>query len=65
MVETKDYIDRIDQGLEDSVGKYMCTSTCRCVELDVSKWDTSMAYELSRTDSSYIINDPDGYTSFE
>ena len=42
LVETKDYITKIDDGLQNSIGKHMCKSTCPCVELDVSKWETTM-----------------------
>ena len=67
--ETKEYITEIDQGLQDSVGKHMCTDTCHCVELDLNRWDTSMQVELSKKASEggvYVINDNEnGYTSFE
>jgi len=44
--ETREYIHHIDQSLEDSVGTYMCTTTCPCVGIDFDKWDSDISTEL-------------------
>jgi len=56
LIETKEYISKIDDGLQNSVGKYMCKETCPCVEIDVTKWDTSLQVELSDGKGEYRIN---------
>ena len=65
LVETKDYISRIDNGLQLSVNKHMCKDTCPCPVIDITKWETTMQVELSKDDGVYVINEVGGYTSFE
>ena len=40
LARSKEYIDKIDDGLRNSVDLYMCKETCPCPELDTSKWES-------------------------
>jgi len=64
--ETRDYIDSIDTALEESVGTYMCTQTCPCVELDFDKWESLMKVELASNTylTGYTVQEG-GFETFE
>ena len=64
LARSKEYIDKIDDGLQNSIDKHMCKETCPCVELDTNKWESWFQVILSQENGEYRINDPDGYKSF-
>jgi len=59
------YIDDIDTGIRESVGKYMCTNDCKCVPVDLSMWDAQQEAEFRNNDNYNFEGDDKDKDKYE